>query len=321
MTADDRNDDPTHALDDFVRRMRPSPAPPEAAPDLSDLVARLHNEPAVMPAKSKGGVLRSGQRWDAGDVEDVPVIELPRNPPPRTGPPDVTLPTVDLAAEEAQAALSPEIDLPAVDTPPPPDLNGIDAATRQTSDFVSSQWDAEALDQARPVWQPDAQALQLRPARNPRVLAQWQPGAWAGAVREVFDGTTEFVTTANGPAVETYPPHRLLLLWPPLNLAAPLPGRWPRQVRLSAAPAHQAAELLLALMPDDALLWLSPEPDASQAADWALAAEIVLHHEPALRPFQITGLRAFIDAEREATFTGLNADYHQPVVGGAVVRR
>ena len=321
MTADDRNDDPTHALDDFVRRMRPAPAPPAAAPDLSDLIAKLHPEPAVTPAKSKGGVLRSGQRWDAGDVEDVPVIELPRSPPPRTDLPEVTLPTVDLAAEKALAALSPEINLPPIDTPPPPDLNGFDAATRQASDFVSSRWHAEALDQAQPVWQPDPQALQLRPARNPRVLAQWQPGAWSGAVREVFDSTTEFVTTANGPAVETHPPHRLLLLWPPLNLAAPLPSRWPRQVRLSAAPAHQAAELLLALMPDGALLWLQPDADARQAADWALAADIVLHHEPALRPFQITGLRAFIDAEREATFTRLNAFYHQPVAGGAVVRR
>ena len=321
MTADDRHDDPTHALDDFMRRMRPAPAPPAAAPDLADLVAKLHTDQAVTPGKSKGGVLRSGQRWDAGDVEDVPVIELPRNPPPRTDLPEVTLPTVDLAAEDAQAALSPEIDLPPVDTPPPPDLNGIDAATRHASDFVSSQWDAESLDQARPVWQPDAQALQLRPAHNPRVLAAWQPGAWSGAVREVFDSTTEFVTTANGPAVETYPPHRLLLLWPPLNLAAPLPGRWPRQVRLSAAPAHQAADLLLALMPDDALLWLQPEADARHAADWALAADILLHHASALRPFQITGLRAFIDAEREASFARLNADYHQPVAGGAVVQR
>ena len=321
MTADDRHDDPTHALDDFVRRMRPAAAPPAAAPDLADLVAKLHTDQAVTPGKSKGGVLRSGQRWDAGDVEDVPVIELPRNPPPRTDLPEVTLPTVDLAAEDALAALSPEIDLPPVDTPPPPDLNGIDAATRHASDFVSSQWDAESLDQARPVWQPDAQALQLRPAHNPRVLAAWQPGAWSGAVREVFDSTTEFVTTANGPAVETYPPHRLLLLWPPLNLAAPLPGRWPRQVRLSAAPAHQAADLLLALMPDDALLWLQPEADARHAADWALAADILLHHAPALRPFQVTGLRAFIDAEREASFARLNADYHQPLAGGAVVRR
>lgn len=321
MSADDRNDDPTHALDDFVRRMRPAPAPPAAAPDLADLVARLHTEQAVTPAKPRGGVLRSGERWDAGDVEDVPVIELPRSPPPRTSLPEVTLPTVDLAAEEAQAAVSPEIELPPVDSPPPPDLNGIDAATRHASDVVSSQWDAEALDQAQPVWQPDAQALQLRPARNPRLLTHWQPGAWAGAVREVFDSTTEFVTTANGPAVQTYPPHHLLLLWPPLNLAAPLPGRWPRQVRLSAAPAHQAVDLLMALMPDDALLWLQPDADARHATDWALAADILLHHEPALRPFQITGLRAFIDAEREATFTRLNADYHQPVAGGAVVRR
>ena len=30
-----------------------------------------------MPAPARGGVLRSGQRWRAADVEDVPVIDLP----------------------------------------------------------------------------------------------------------------------------------------------------------------------------------------------------------------------------------------------------
>jgi len=321
MKPDPADDDPTHALDDFVRRMRPATAAPAAAPDLSDLTARLHPERGVSPARAKGGVLRSGQRWDADDVEDVPVVEVPRVPQQRHELPELNLPTVDLRAEGQRAAASPAVELPAVDAPPPSDqagLDGLDEATRQASDAVASQWDAESLNAARPVWQPDGQALQLRPAQHPRLLTQWQPGAWTGAHRQVFGSTTEFVTTANGPAVQTYPPHRLLLLWPPLTLAAPLPARWPQQVSLSAVTERDAPAALIGLLPGDAPLWL--QSDAG-AVDWSLAAEIALHHEPALRPFQTTGLRAFQEAEREATYARLNADYLQPESNGPVVRR
>ena len=315
MKPDAADDDPTRALDDFVRRMQPANAPTAAAPDLS---ARLHPERSVTPARTKGGVLRSGQRWDASDVEDLPLVALPRQPPARRDRPELTLPSVDLRAENSLAALSPDIELPVIDTPPPPDLDRLDAATRQASNDVASQWDSAALAAAQPVWQPDAQVLQLRPVQQPRLLAAWQPGAWTGALREVFDSTTEFVTNANGPTVETYPPHRLLLLWPPLSLAAPLPARWPQQVRLSAVTARDANAALLAGVPGDAPLWLQTDP---AAVDWALAAEIALHHEPALRPFQAAGLRAFLAAEREAVFARLNADYHQPMAGGPVIRR
>jgi hypothetical protein len=312
------DDDPTRALDDFARRMRPANTPAAGAPDLSGLSARLHPERAVTPDRAKGGVLRGGQRWNVDDVEDVLVVALSRQPPERGDRPELTLPSVDLRAENLLAAVSPEIELPAINTPPPPDLNRLDAATRQASDAVASQWDSAARAAAQPVWQPDAQALQLRPVQHPRLLAAWQPGAWTGAVREVFDSTTEFVTSANGPAVETYPPHRLLLLWPPLSMAAPLPARWPQQVRLSAVTARDAPAALVDLVPGDAPLWLQTDLGA---VDWALAAEIALHHEPALRPFQAAGLRAFLAAEREATYARLNADYHQPVAGGPVIRR
>lgn len=318
MNTPANDDDPTRALDDFMRRMRPTTAAPAAAPDLSDLTARLHPERAVAPSRAKGGVLRSGERWDADDVDDVPVIDLPRPPAERRDTPEVTLPIVDLRAEDTLAALQPDIDLPAPDAPPPPDLDSLGATTRQASHFVASQHDSDMRHAAQPVWQPDPQALQLRPARPPRLLAQWQPGAWTGAIRQVFDSTTEFVTTASGPVVDTYPPHRLLLLWPPLSLATPLPARWPQQVRLSAVSAGDAPAALLEAVPGDAPLWLLPDP---AAVDWALAAEIALHHEPALRPFQATGLRAFLEAEREATYARLNADYHQPVAGGPVTRR
>ena len=283
MTPPVPDDDPTHALDDFVRRMRPAAAPPSAddPTSLAGLQARLHPERASGVGRLRGGMLRSGQTWDADDVVDVASISLP----------DVPAPTlVDTAA--------------------------LDATLQRASAQASAQYTAEDLAAEAPAWQPDLQALQLRRAHNPRLLSTWQPGAWTGAVRQVMAPATEFVTTAGGTVVESYPPQRLLLLWPPQRLDAPLLGRWPQQVWLSALPADQAdqaAHALLARVPDDAPLWLHAD---AQDIDWALAAEIVLTHEPALRPFQTAGLRSFIEAEREASFARLN-NLFQPAPGGA----
>ena len=301
MNPDTRSDadtsDPTHALDGFLQRMQSSAATAEGVPDLSGLHARLHPTPPqapgpgdVMPAAAaaaaRGGVLRSGQRWSADDVEDVPVIDLPT-----------------VAAEHL------------------PDGSEGAAATQTASRFAASQFNAETLDARLPTWQPDTNALLVRPKQHPRVLAQWQPGVWTGAVRQVLQGSTEFVTTAQGPVVETHAPLHLLLLWPPQRVDAPLLGRWPQQVRLWAgapqAPDAPDAEALLATLPADARLWLQPDGDA---VDWALAAEILLTHESGLRPHQMEGLRAFIVAEREASFARLNSAYHRPEAGGAALR-
>ena len=135
------DDDPTRALDDFVRRMRPAAQPPGAADnDLADLhdglLARLHPEHtagAAGMARRNGGTLRSGQTWDADDVVDVPDLPevlLPRVLPARSDIPAVTLPVVDLAAEQARAAISPTVDLPPVITPPPPDTDAWHGTTR-----------------------------------------------------------------------------------------------------------------------------------------------------------------------------------------------
>lgn len=318
MEPTDRDDDPTHALDDFVRRMRQPAMPPATPPDLADLDnlgARLN--PGALPAKPRGGVLRSGQRWDADDVEDVPIVELPRPKPPDTSIPQVTLPLVDLPAEQLQAGSQPEVDLPEVPDAPPPDADALEAATSGAREFAASQWDLDTLATREPVWQPDPAALQLRPASHPRLLARWQPGAWVGALRLVFDHATELATTPTGPVVQTYPAHRLLLLWPP-QATGGVVGRWPQQVQLLTGPAHQAGVAALGLLPDEGLLWLMPDTDA---VDWALGADIAMHHMPALNAFQLQGLRAFLDAQRAASFLRLNDRYHQPVPGKAVVLR
>ena len=316
--SDDRSkpDDPTRALDDFVRRMRPAAAPVEAAPDLSDLsdlVARLRPDHGVAKPRPKGGRLRNGQTWDADDVEDVPVVELPRPAARRSEVPDLELPAVDLRAEQLQAAQAPEVDLPPMAAPLPPGDDDIVGVVQQARELAASQQRAEQAAQSAPAWQPDLTALQLRRAVDPRLLSAWQPGAWIGAVRQVFEGTTEFLNTPDGsPTVQTWPPHRLLLLWPPQGLDSALLGRWPQQLRLSAVSQDQTADALLAELAPDAKLWLHGN---AQDIDWALAAEILLHHEAGLRPFQAEGLRAFIAAERDASYSRLNQAY-QPAAGG-----
>lgn len=283
MTSRPTDDDPTHALDGFARRMHPAAAPQAPGDDptsLAGLVGRLHPERSAAEPWPKGGLLRNGQRWDANDVVDVPTVQWP---------------TVAAAA--------------AVDT------QALDAALRHASARSSAQFAAEDL-AAAAAWQPDLQSLQLRRARHPRLLDAWRPGAWVGAECEVMGPATEFVTTPSGTAVETYPPQRLLLLWPPQRLDRPLLGRWPQQVLLSAVAPDQAAEALLSQVPADALLWLHGQP---QEVDWALAAELVLTHQAALRPFQTAGLRNFIEAQREASFAHLNQHYQQ-APGGARLR-
>lgn len=279
----DREDDPTQALDDFVRRMRPS-APHAELPDLDGLLQRVAPSPPLSPAR--GGRLRTGETWSAEDVVDVPSIELPLVPP-----------TVEAA--------------------PPPGADVLETVVAEAGRAAAAGFAADAAAAAMP-WQLDIDAVVERRNRNPRLLAAWQPDAWIGAVREVCDATTEFVQTPAGPVVETYPPHRLLLAWPPLGAGRPLLCRWPAQVRLSAVPRDSAAEVLLAQLPDDAQLWLGASDDE---VDWALAAEVVLHHEPGLRPFQIDALRAFIAAEREASFARVNTAYEQRMPGAAVTRR
>ena len=267
MCPSPADDDPTHALDDFVRRMRASTASQPSA----DVSINTRGNSGTGPAADNSTVIststnppRKRPRWDTVDVVDVP--------------------TLDLRAVRQ-------------------------AAVHQAPDLAGPQ----------PGWQPDADSLQLRHHADPRLLSHWQPGAWTGARRVVLPASTEFVTTPAGPVVETYPPQHLLLLWPPPALDTPLHGRWPQQVRLSAVPADSADQALLALVPADALLCLQRPTTTDDPIDWALAAEIVLHHDAALRPFQAQGLRDFIAAEREATFTRLNSSY-QAAPGGAVAR-
>ena len=175
---------------------------------------------------------------------------------------------------------------------------------------------------ARPV---DRGALPVlaerRRPRDRRLLAVWAPGAWVGAQKQICEAVAEFGSSPRGPVVETYAPQALLALWAPRTGSdSPMPGRWPTQVLIgdtaSADPVGAAAEALLPLLPPGALLWLCDE-----AIDWALLADLVLHHEPALRPFQMKALRSFAEAERRGDFERVNDGYTQPAPGRPVLRR
>jgi len=319
MSADlPDDDDPTRALDDFVRRMRPTMRPPTEVPDLSDLKAKLNPQHHSAAPRARPSALRGPRPWVNDDVVDITEVQLQRVAPAAPELPELHLPTVDLDAEAAALSFTPELDLHNLASRPlpAPSVVELEDTVRQASDFAHSQWDIDDQAAAVPVWQPDADTLHHKRPRHPRILSSWQPGAWIGAVREVFDSTTEFINTPSGPAVETYPPHRLLLLWTPHAEGEPPLMRWPQVAHLSAVPEDDASEALLALLPDKALLWVQSNP---AGIDWALAADLVLHHEPELRDFQLNGLRAFIDAQRQADFALLNDQYAQAEPGGAVV--
>lgn len=296
MQPDPTDDDPTRALDDFVRRMRPGPGAGgdhggdaqagTGLPDLSGLDQLLHGTAATAGPR-RGGVLRSGQAWSADDVVDVP--ELPRAPPP------------------------------------PADTAALDDSLRQASTQAAALWAQDAAAAAGPVWQPGADpalAPQHPVRRDPRLLVQPQADAWLGRLRPVLAARTELSASAQGPVVDHHAAQALLMLWAP---AASGPrSAWPDRVALVAQPLPtDDGAALLAHVPADAPLWLEARGQGDQghgAADWTLGAELLLLHEPALQAAQLDGLRAFIEAERVARFEQLNAGY-QRGDDGSVQRR
>lgn len=319
MHPDGRDqDDPTRALDDFIRRSALARSTQDGPPDLSNLMRALHPEQAS--ARPKGGTLKDGTNWAVDDVIDVPVVELRAPPQPPSRLPQLQLPQVDLAAEEAQAHVTPEIDLPSTELPTPPDAASVAQTTGQARDFAAAQWLADARAGQAPAPQPDVQALPGQRRREPRLLARWQPGAWVAASRQAVGATTEVINTPQGPVIETYPAQYLVALWAPAPEAGQPPGRWPQRAWLCAADTDAQGdalgEALLAQLPDPQPLWRLPAADGP--VDWALVAEIVLVHEPGLRPFQSQALRALMAREREATFARLNSRYQRPAVGGPV---
>lgn len=203
----------------------------------------------------------------------------------------------------------PEIRLPPVEAPAPVDAQGLDEALRAASQLAQQEGPAADLSL-------DLPAASLPAPPDARLLSRWQPGAWVGVRRRVLGSSTELLTTPDGPLVESLAPQWLLAVWPPQGLDRPLLGRWPEQALLCAAQdAEAAAAPLLQALPEQAPLWIS-----ELEVDWALLADLVLHHDAALKPFQVKALRALAEAERLAAFERLNSAY-EPAGEGRPLRR
>ena len=158
--------------------------------------------------------------------------------------------------------------------------------------------------------------MAVRRSSHPRVLAAWRPGAWTVGQQRVLDASTEVVQTLQGPVVETHEPQHLVALWPPQGLDAPVLGRWPQRAMLVPAESERAAEAVLPWIPDDAVVWVT-----SADIDWGLVGNVVLHHDATLQPFQLTALRAFVEAERQATYDRVNDAYAVATPGQPPTRK
>jgi hypothetical protein len=136
-----------------------------------------------------------------------------------------------------------------------------------------------------------------------RLARRYQPGHWIGGLRKAFAPVAEVVDTPHGEQIETFPSHYLISLWRPIEAAAFLP-RWPYKVSIVAPDAAAAVRALLVDVPRTARLWV-----AGSQIDWALMADIVMLSEPGLAPYHYRELKAFINAERQATLAAISVNY------------
>ena len=263
------DDDPTHALDDFVRRLRPAAAD-SAMPDLSGLGMRLHppqpsaDQPAQRGAgRAPGGRSRHGQSWQADDVEDVVDLSL-------------------TAARQAAAPRRPDADVLQLQRP----------ATSRDVRWLT-QWQPGAwIGAVR--WVIAARTELVNSAQGPVVdshppqalLLLWPP------------------QTPDAPARDRWPTRLWLGDGSPAAAAACLLASLDDS---ADAPAPTGSARRADMPPAPACLWLDPQ--AEHTVDWALAAEALLLHHNQLLPHQLAGLRQFIDEERARCFARLNQLY------------
>lgn len=145
---------------------------------------------------------------------------------------------------------------------------------------------------------------------HPRLLRQWQPGAWVAAVRQVADEVTEVREGPGGPVVETHAALRLIAWWAPADSGAPL-DRFPLRAQMQPVAPDRLPQALLAPLPADASVWcLAEGPGGS--ADWSLIGQLVLLHDGSLQGRSFEALQTFVENERAAQFSRLNDDYHRP---------
>lgn len=127
-----------------------------------------------------------------------------------------------------------------------------------------------------------------------RLLARPRPGAWLGLVIRAFPAAGE---AGDGP------PHWLVAGWHADDDG--LVPRLPEFAAIASPDRDRAlAELLVHLPPEAPVHLVTPE-----RVDAALVAEMVLAIDAHLQPWHRDGLRAFIDAHREADRARIRARY------------
>lgn len=314
------DDDPTRALDGWSPgATRPAPLP--AAPASPTAPAGADDPTRLLDGWQPGGggrrdedITRTLDGWQPGAPPRPAARSADRGPAPGPGPRGRRPADDDITDIEDVRELT---DLS--------DLHGAIDEQRRTqaqTDAQDSGWQPTALDIGTPptrtlddAWQP-GRLVQAR-RRLPGERAVWQPGCWVGVARQVCGPQTEFGASADGrPVVESYPPQMLVAAWPPQGLDQPFLGRWPAQVQLCGIEPDEAPAALLGWLPPGAPLWVS-----DQDVDWALLAEVVLHHDPSLKPFQLRELRRFADEARDAAFERLNRAYAPAAPGAPVARQ
>lgn len=157
-----------------------------------------------------------------------------------------------------------------------------------------------------------------QPVSHPsqRLMLDWTPGAWVGAVRRAFGAMPQPSAKAGAGAdvIDHRPSHWLIALWRPQRLQQPFLFRWPYQVALHACEDQYEAMLqLLTQVPKGERLWV-----VSDDVDWGLLGEIVLLTEQGLTAFHYRALHEFIETERRLTLERIAQHYgvHEEAVTG-----
>lgn len=274
--------DPTHALDGW---RPPAPAP-------------LDLDALLPPRPSAAGRLL----LEAAAAGFDPTHALDGWRPPAPAPLDLELKSMlrtgalpdeaKLARLKARGYEMRDVeDVELLEAPPAPLEEAVDLSLPDEAVWPRFEAEAQVLEDDLGTPAP------ARPQRDPRLLAGWQAGAWAGMARQLAAASTELLQTAVGLRVQTHAPQWLCALWPPQAEGAPL-GRWPEMAGLlSAGSMAEALQQLLGELPGEAPLW-----PAEAEADWELVAELVLHQDAGLLAPQRQALQELAAAERLARF-------------------
>jgi hypothetical protein len=133
-----------------------------------------------------------------------------------------------------------------------------------------------------------------------RLAPRWSVDVWLGLVVKIVDAQT----LAGGTRL---PMHWMAAAWQPATQG---PTRWPDAVCIGSPTADNALAELCTRLPGDARLFLVD----IDAADAALAAEVLLAADRNLQPYQREGIAAFIAAERLRIAERIRQDYtdHDP---------